>query len=175
MDITFSSINNIPKGADVYLCLADQELHPCFTKRYESEWANKSFHVVQFNDTGIDERYRQVSMEDIEYCANLFKSLSYTHAHIHVNCHAGISRSAAITVLGMMMSYETPTLELLDQCKAMVSRGVCRIPRNDTHPNEHICNLISQYFKLEEYNEDKKYQEEQEKKLPTYPKAKQES
>lgn len=147
MDITFSGITNIPEGADVYLCLADQESHPCFTERHDPKWSEKQFHVVQFNDTGFDERYRQVSMDDIEYCAKLFKSL--TDEHVHVNCHAGISRSAAITVLGMMLEYETPTLELLRQCKAKVSRGVCRIPRNVTYPNEHICNLIKKYFKLE--------------------------
>jgi predicted protein tyrosine phosphatase len=146
MIITFSSIENVPEGADIYLCLADQERHPCFTKRNDREWMNKEFRVLQLNDEGFDERYKSISMEDIEYLANLFKSLD--DEHVHVNCHAGISRSAAITILGMMTQVETPTLERFEQCKAMVTAGFHRIPANETYPNEKICQMIKQYFNI---------------------------
>jgi predicted protein tyrosine phosphatase len=145
--ITFSGIHTVPEYADVYICLADQELHPCFVKRFDPKWEGKTFHVMQFNDDNFDDRYRPVMMQDIENCAEIFKQNA--DQHVHINCFAGISRSASIAILGVLLTeYKNPVLQDYVNIHNRISEGACRIPSFSTRPNAKICEMIKKYLKL---------------------------
>jgi predicted protein tyrosine phosphatase len=163
MKVTFSGIGQVEKyakDADIFICLADANWHPCTVKKYETEWAKKVFIQREFNDRNIDMRYKEPVLEDIEFLgreiqsnaviSEILKERDGKESWMHINCLAGISRSAAITLLVLLLiDKNKPTLKSYQKYHAEIANGVYRVPSHETYPNGDICKLIRQYFNLE--------------------------
>lgn len=159
MRVTFSNIENVEKyakNANIFICLAESERHPCKTKRFETEWAKKDFRVCELNDRGVDHRYKHVTYDDVEKLAQDINAIAVIdtvmaeESWIHINCLAGYSRSAAVTILALMvLQPKPPTLKDYQKYYGEVRNGVHRLPTMETEPNHEICKFIRQYFNLE--------------------------
>lgn len=159
MKITFGPVEHVEKyakDADCFICLAEGNNHPCHTKRFEKEWAKKRLHKFEINDKNIDHRYKDVTIEDIGNIASTLVGIQVIDetlkekSWVHINCLAGFSRSAAITLLALLINQEEkPTLKDFQKYYAEISNGVYRLPTGYTEPNAEICKLIRQHFNLE--------------------------